>query len=297
MGDADDSYDFSSIDAFVAHLRDGDDLVLGNRFSGGIAPGAMPFMHRRFGNPVLTAISRAFFRSPAGDVYCGLRGFRRDAILRLDLRSTGMEFAIEMVVKASLHGLTIDEVPTTLSQDGRDRQPHLRTWRDGWRSLRFLLLYSPSWLFLYPGLAMMGLGGAVMTILGLRARTIGDVTFDVHTLLYAAVAFIIGYQAVIFSAGARLFAIAEGLLPASPGWTRLFKVVTLEVGIVSGLVLTAVGLAGSIYAVVKWGGSSFGRLDYATTLRLVIPSATLLAIGSQTVLASFFLSILGLRRR
>jgi len=297
MGDADGTYDFSRLDGFVERLRAGDDLVLGNRFSGGIERGAMPFLHKYLGNPALTLIARRLFKSPAGDIYCGLRGFRREAVRELDLRSTGMEFAIEMVVKSSIHGLRIAEVPTTLSPDARDRQAHLRTWRDGWRSLRFLLLYSPSWLFLYPGLAAMLAGTVATLLLALRARTIGGVTFDVHTLLYAAITVVIGYQAVIFFAGARLFAIAEGLLPTSRTWERLFRVVTLETGILVGFVLLALGLAGSVYEVVHWSNRSFGPLAYASTLRLVIPAAVLIALGSQTILASFFLSILGLRRR
>ncbi len=297
MGDADDSYDFSRLDDFVLRLREGNDLVVGNRFLGGIEPGAMPLLHRRLGNPALTLIGKRLFRTPCGDIYCGLRGFRRSAIQELDLRSTGMEFAIEMVVKASLHGLRVAEVPTTLEPDGRGRPPHLRTWRDGWRSLRFLLLYSPNWLFLYPGLVMMACGVAATVLLALRPRTIGGVTFDVHTLLYAVVAVIIGYQAVIFSAGAKLFAVSEGLLPPSPRWTRFFSVATLEIGLLVGALLVAVGLAGSIYAVVHWESASFGPLDYADTLRVVIPSAALLTLGSQTVLAAFFLSLLGLKRR
>jgi glycosyltransferase involved in cell wall biosynthesis len=297
MGDADDTYDFSRLDGFIAGLREGNDLVLGNRFSGRIERGAMPFLHRRLGNPALTFIAKKLFGSPVGDIYCGLRGFRRSAIQTLDLRSTGMEFAIEMVVKSSIHGLRITEVPTTLSPDDRTRQRHLRTWRDGWRSLRFLLLYSPSWLFLYPGLIAMLAGTAASALLAFRSRTIGSVTFDVHTLVYSAIAVVIGYQAVIFSAGARLFAIAEGLLPSSARWDRLFKVVTLEVGIAIGAVLLAVGLAGSLYEVVHWEHRSFGPLAYAATLRVVIPAAVLLALGWQTILASFFLSILGLRRR
>jgi glycosyltransferase involved in cell wall biosynthesis len=297
MGDADDSYDFSALDGFVAGLRAGNDLVVGNRFAGGIQAGAMPFLHRWLGNPILTFVARRFFGSPARDIYCGLRGFRRSAIERLDLRSTGMEYAIEMVVKSSLYGLRIEEVATTLSPDGRDRAPHLRTWRDGWRSLRFLLLYSPSWLFLYPGLALMAIGAVVNVLLAVRSRTIGGVTFEAHTMLYAAVLLIIGYQGVIFAAGARLFAITEGLLPADERWSRLFRFITLEVGIVIGVLCSAIGLAGSIYALLRWGDRSFGPFSYANTLRFVIPSATLLAIGSQTVLASFFLSILGLRRR
>jgi glycosyltransferase involved in cell wall biosynthesis len=297
MGDGDGTYDFSRIDGFVSRLRAGDDLVLGNRFAGGIERGAMPFLHRYLGNPALTFIARRMFRTPAGDIYCGLRGFRRSAIEELDLRATGMEFAIEMVVKSSLRRLRITEVPTTLSPDHRDREAHLRTWRDGWRSLRFLLLYSPSWLFLFPGLAAMAAGTAVTALLALRARTVGGVTFDVHTLLYAATTVVIGYQAVIFFAGARLFAIAEGLLPTNQTWDRLFRVVTLETGIIVGIVFLALGLVGSIYEVVHWSSRSFGPLAYASTLRLVIPSAVLLALGWQTILASFFLSILGLRRR
>lgn len=297
MGDADGTYDFSSLDGFVARLREGNDLVLGNRFAGGIADGAMPFLHRYLGNPALTFIAKRMFDTPAGDIYCGLRGFRRSTIQELGLRSAGMEFAIEMVVKSSLRGLRIAEVPTTLSPDPDDREAHLRTWRDGWRSLRFLLLYSPSWLFLFPGIAAMLGGTAVTTLLALRARTVGGVTFDVHTLLYAAITVVIGYQAVIFFAGARLFAIAEGLLPTSRTWDRLFAVVTLETGIVVGVLLLALGLTGSIYEVVHWSSRSFGPLAYASTLRLVIPSAVLLALGWQTILASFFLSMLGLRRQ
>lgn len=297
MGDADDTYDFSQLEGFMAGLRDGNDLVLGNRFSGGIERGAMPFLHRHVGNPALTFIAKKLFKSPVGDVYCGLRGFRRSAIQQLDLRSTGMEFAIEMVVKSSIRGLRVGEIPTTLSPDDRARRRHLRTWRDGWRSLRFLLLYSPSWLFLYPGLIAMIAGTAATVLLALRARTIGGVTFDVHTLLYSAIAVVIGYQAAIFSAGARLFAIAEGLLPTTPRWDRLFKLVTLEVGIAIGTALLAVGLAGSIFEVVHWKHRSFGPLAYASTLRVVIPAAVLIALGWQTILASFFLSILGLRRR
>jgi glycosyltransferase involved in cell wall biosynthesis len=296
MGDADDSYDLAHLDPFVAALRAGHDLVIGNRFAGGIEDGAMPFLHRYVGNPLLTLIAKRLFRIPAGDVYCGLRGFRKSAIEDLDLRSSGMEFAIEMVVKSSLQGLDVLEVPTTLSPDGRLREPHLRTWRDGWRSLRFLLLYSPSWLFLYPGAAAILVGTVVSCFLMVRARTIGSVTFDVHTLLYASIAIVIGYQAVIFSMGARIFAIAEGLLPATARWNRLFRIVTLEVGLLVGVVLLGVGLGISLYALVRWEGRSFGPLDYTSTMRLAIPAVTLLALGSETVLGSFFLSILGLKR-
>jgi glycosyltransferase involved in cell wall biosynthesis len=296
IGDADDSYDFSYLDPFVTRLRAGDDLVVGNRFSGGIERGAMPFLHRYVGNPLLTRIARRMFHTPAGDIYCGLRGFRKSKIESLDLRSTGMEYAIEMVVKSSLQGLRVAEVPTTLSPDARDREPHLRTWRDGWRSLRFLLLYSPSWLFLYPGAVVILIGAVASSVLIVGPHTIGGVTFDVHTLLYASVAIVIGYQAVIFSVGAKIFAVSEGLLPASARWDRLFRIVTLEVGLLVGVVLFGVGLAGSVYAFIHWEHRSFGPLDYTSTMRLAIPTATLMALGSQTILASFFLSILGLKR-
>ena len=296
MGDADDSYDFLHLDRFVERLRAGDDLVVGNRFAGGIERGAMPFLHRYLGNPALTFVARRMFRTPAGDVYCGLRAFRKSAIERLDLRSAGMEYAIEMVVKASLQGLRVAEVPTTLSPDGRAGEPHLRTWRDGWRSLRFLLLYSPSWLFLYPGAAAMAVGTALSCVLLAGPRTIGDVTFDVHTLLFTALAVVVGYQAVIFSVGAKIFAVAEGLLPAGARWSRLFRIVTLETGLCAGAALFAAGLGLSVYAFVHWERESFGPLDYSSTMRLAIPAVTLLTLGSQTILASFFLSILGLKR-
>lgn len=297
MGDADQSYDFAELDAFVDRLRDGYDLVVGNRFAGGIETGAMPKLHRHIGNPVLTRLGRLFFGCPIGDIYCGLRGFRRDAIVDLDLRATGMEFALEMVVKSTLKGLRVGEVPTILSVDGRGRAPHLRTWRDGWRSLRFFLLYSPAWLFLYPGLAAIVLGGTGMTLLAIRTRTIGDLHFDVHTLLYASILVVIGYQAVIFALSARLFAMSEGLLPPSRRLSRVLGVASLEVGVAAGTLLLAIGLGGSIYALLHWERHSFGRLDYEHTLRFVIPSAVLIALGSQTVLASFFLGILSLKRR
>lgn len=297
MGDSDESYDFGQLGPFLEGLRNGEDLVLGNRFHGGIAPGAMPFLHRHLGNPLLTRIARRVFRVPSGDVYCGLRGFRRSSILELDLRSTGMEFALEMVVKATLSGMRVSEVPATLATDGRDCPPHLRTWRDGWRSLRFLLLYSPRWLFLYPGLLLMALGFVVMVALLPGTITIGRVSFDAHTLLYASVAIVIGYQAIVFSAFARLFAMTEGLLPASLKVEWALRHITLEVGLVVGAILFSLGLIGSAFAVGVWESHSLGHLNYAHTLRIVIPSCTLLMLGSQTLLASFFLSILGLKRR
>ncbi len=297
MGDADDSYDFSSLGPFLDRLRAGYDLVMGNRFQGGIALGAMPPLHRYLGNPVLTFVGRLFFNSPVGDFHCGLRGFSKAAVARLDLRTTGMEFASEMVVKATLQRLRIAEVPTTLSRDGRNRPPHLRSWRDGWRHLRFLLLYSPRWLFLYPGALLMIAGVLVALLLLPRPRVIAGVAFDVHTLLYAAMAVIIGFQAIVFALFTKVFAISEGLLPEDARLDKLMNYVTLEVGVAVGLLLVILGLAGSIYAVAFWDQRSFGQLDPSRTLRFVIPSVTSLMLGCQVLLSSFFLSILGLRRR
>jgi glycosyltransferase involved in cell wall biosynthesis len=296
MGDADDSYDFTNLGPFLEKLRAGYELVMGNRFTGGIAPNAMPPLHKYLGNPVLTGIGRLFFRSPCGDFHCGLRGFSKAAIQRLDLRTTGMEFASETVVKASLHGLRITEVPTTLSVDGRNRPPHLRSWRDGWRHLRFLLLYSPRWLFLYPGLLLMLVGAVVSGWLLVGPRVVDGITLDVHTFLSAAMAIVIGYQTVIFAIFTKVFAITEGLLPEDPRLKTLFNYIRLETGIVAGALLLAAGIGLSIYALSFWGAHSFGSLDPSQTLRLVIPAVTLIALGLQTVLSSFFLSILGLER-
>jgi glycosyltransferase involved in cell wall biosynthesis len=296
MGDADDSYDFTNLGPFLEKLRAGYDLVMGNRFKGGIEPNAMPLLHKYLGNPVLTGIGRLFFRSPCGDFHCGLRGFSKAAIQRLDLRTRGMEFASETVVKASLHGLRITEVPTTLSVDGRNRPPHLNTWRDGWRHLRFLLLYSPRWLFLYPGLLLMLIGTAVSGWLLVGPRVVDGITFDVHTFLYAAIAIVIGYQTVIFAIFTKVFAITEGLLPEDPRLKTLFRFIRLETGILAGALLLATGIGLSIYALSYWGSTSFGPLDPLQTMHLVIPAVTLIALGLQTVLSSFFLSILGLER-
>jgi len=297
MGDADDSYDFTQITPLLEKLRSNYDLVLGNRYRGGILPGAMPPLHRYFGNPLLTTIGRVFFGGELGDIYCGLRGFNRQAILGLDLRTTGMEFALEMVVKAILHKLRVTEVATVLSPDGRSRPPHLRSWRDGWRSLRFLLLYSPRWLFLYPGLVLMLAGSIISARLLLGPQIIEGVSFDVHTLVYSALAIMLGYQSVIFAFFTKLFAITEGLLPEDPRLTRLFKYVSLESGLIAGAAMIIGGVAGSVYAVNIWKAHSFGALDPFHTLRIVIPAATLIVLGSQTILSSFFLSVLGLRRR
>jgi len=297
MGDADDSYDFSHVPRFVEQLRKGAHVVMGNRFRGGIQKNAMPALHRYLGNPGLTRLGRLFFHSPVGDFYCGLRGFRKDAYERMGLRTTGMEFATEMVVKATLLHLRIAEVPTTLAPDGRSRPPHLRTWRDGWRTLRFFLLYSPRWLFLYPGIALMLVGAALGLWLLPAARTVGGVTLDVHTLVYAATFVLLGFQAIAFACFTKLFAISEGLLPPDAALDKLFGYITLEVGLAVGAVLTMLGLGASIYAVSGWGAQHFGMLDYSRTMRIVIPAALCLTLGAQTIFASFFLSVLGMRRR
>jgi glycosyltransferase involved in cell wall biosynthesis len=297
MGDADDSYDFSNLMPFVEKLREGYDLVMGNRYRGGIAPGAMPPLHRYLGNPVLTGIGRLFFRSPSGDFHCGLRGFRRESVLALGLQTTGMEFASEMVVKATLMGQKIAEVPTTLSPDGRSRAPHLRSWRDGWRHLRFLLLYSPRWLFLYPGLLLMAIGLVAMVALLPGAVVIGSFAFDVNTMLYAAAAVFVGFQSVIFAVFTKVYGVSEGLLPEDERLTRLFSRVQLETGLVVGLLLALFGLAASVFAVADWGAQSFGELDPQQTLRLIVPAVLALTLGFQTILSSFFLSVLGLGRR
>jgi glycosyltransferase involved in cell wall biosynthesis len=298
MGDADGSYEFMAIDKFLAKLREGYDLVMGNRFKGGVAPGAMPFLHKWLGNPVLSWLGRLFFKSDVGDFHSGLRGFRRTPILALDLRTTGMEFASEMVVKASVHGLRITEVPVTLGPDKRGRPPHLRTWRDGWRHLRFLLLYSPRWLFLYPGVVLMVIGTLFLLWLLPGERAVGSVRLDVHTLVYAAAAVVLGYQSVIFAVFTKTFAISEGLLPEDPRLTRLYRYVTLETGIVAGIALVIVGLVLAAAAIGIWETQGFGPIvDVPRTLRVVIVSSLAITLGVQTFFASFFLSVLGLGRR
>ena len=294
MGDADDSYDFSAIGPLVDKLRQGYDLVMGNRFSGGIAAGAMVWSHRWVGNPVLTFISRVFFRTPVGDMHCGLRGFRKDAIDKLHLRATGMEFASEMVIKASLRRLRIAEVPVTLSPDGRSRPPHLRTWRDGWRHLRFMLLFSPRWLFLYPGLTLFVAGAVVGALLETGPKQIGPATFDIHTLLLAAFSCLIGYQLVVFAVFTKVFAMQQGFHPPNPGYTEMFRYMKLETGLAIGGLMLLAGVAGAVVAVWSWGAVGFGALDPRVTMREVIPAALLLTLGVQTIFASFFLSILGM---
>jgi glycosyltransferase involved in cell wall biosynthesis len=298
MGDADDSYDFANLEPFIVKLREGYDLVMGNRFAGGIKRGAMPFLNRYLGNPILTAVARLLFHRPAvHDFHCGLRGFNRDAVLSMNLRTTGMEFASEMVVKAVLNRLRIAEVPTTLSPDGRGgRPPHLRPWRDGWRHLRFLLLYSPRWLFVYPGILMMILGVAAMLWLLPGPRGVGGVVLDVHTLLFGAAGIIVGFQAVFLGVFTKIFGVVEGLLPHDRRLETAFRYVNLEVGLVVGAALLVGGLVLALYGVRLWEGSGFGPLDVSTTLRIVIPSVCLMVLGSQTILYSFVLSFVGLRR-
>jgi glycosyltransferase involved in cell wall biosynthesis len=300
MGDADDSYDFLEIPKFVAKLRAGADLVQGCRLPAGggrVLPGAMPFLHRWLGNPMLSLLVRHMFWVPVRDVYCGLRAFTRDFYDRLGMRCTGMEFATEMIIKSRIHGAHIAQVPITLHPDGRRAHPpHLKTFRDGWRTLRFFLLYSPRWLFMYPGLALILLG-LLGYALALPGVTIGRVTLDAHTLLFASLAVLVGYQSVVFAVFAKTFAIAEGLLPEDPRLTRAFKVVNLERGLLTGAGGALLGCALLLASVNQWRLTNFGTLDYAQTMRWVIPGVTLTALGVQTILSSFLVSIFGLSRR
>lgn len=300
MGDADDSYDFLDLSRFVGKLREGHDLVMGCRLpwgGGTIKPGAMPFLHRWWGNPMFTIMARRWFGAPINDVYCGLRGFSKALYERLNLRCTGMEFATEMIIKASLYDEKIAEVPITLHPDGRTAHPpHLKTYRDGWRTLRFFLMYCPRWLFVIPGLMLMGLG-VIGYAVAMPGVTINGVTFDAHTLLFASLAILCGYQSVLFAVFSKTFAVSEGLMPEDQRLNRFFKVMYLE----RGLLLSGAGLACGIgllvAAVYQWKLAGFGQLDYARTMRFVVPGATLTAISFQTILSSFFVSILGMRRR
>jgi glycosyltransferase involved in cell wall biosynthesis len=300
MGDADDSYDFGDVPKFVERLREGAELVQGCRLpSGGgrIMPRAMPFLHRWLGNPMFSLMVRHMFRSPLHDVYCGLRGFTRDFYDRLDPRCTGMEFATEMIVKAGVRGAKIAEIPITLWPDGRkSHPPHLKTFRDGWRTLRFYLTYSPRWLFLYPGIftILLGLVGYAVALPG---TTVWGVTFDAHTLLFASLAILCGYQSILFAILTKFFAIGEGLLPEDPRLTRLSKVVNLETGLLVGVLALLVGIGLLLGSINQWRLADFGRLEYAQTMRWVIPGVTLTVLAVQTILNSFFGSILGMRRR
>jgi glycosyltransferase involved in cell wall biosynthesis len=295
MGDADDSYDFTNLMPFVTELRNGADLVMGNRFQGGIAPGAMPPLHRYLGNPVLSFIGRLFFRSKIGDFHCGLRGFRRDSALALHLQAAGMEFASELVVKAALAGQRVTEVPTTLAKDGRSRPPHLHTWRDGWRHLRFLLLFSPRWLFFLPGLALLIAGLVIGAIVVPHPFRVGNVTFDVDTLVAASAMVVIGFQSVLFWLFTQVYAGSEGFLPEEPKVTRLLEKLSLERGLLLGAAIGAAGLAGLIASLLDWNGQKFSHLNYEHSLRLMIPAVTALMVSFQIILGTFFLSILGIK--
>ena len=300
MADADASYHFEHLPRFLPKLDEGYDLVMGNRFAGTIEPGAMPPLHRYLGNPVLSAAGRIFFHIPVGDFHCGLRAFRRDRILALNLRTTGMEFASEMVVKASLAGLRITQVPTTLSPDGRSRPPHLRSWRDGWRHLRFLLLYSPRWLFLYPGVTAFAVGFVLSLLLlpGPLPIHIGGAThtLDVDTLTYALGLVLIGAHITVFALSAKVFATQEGFLPRNAAYDRVFEYITLETGLLFGCFLLLLGAGLLAYAVYLWHAASFGDLSATRMLRLTLPSAACFMLGVEVIFASFFLSLLGLNR-
>jgi glycosyltransferase involved in cell wall biosynthesis len=297
MADADASYHFEHLPRFLPKLEQGYDLVMGNRFSGSIEPGAMPPLHRYLGNPVLSSIGRIFFRIPVRDFHCGLRAFRRDPILGLNLRTTGMEFASEMVVKSSLAGLRMTEVPTTLSPDGRSRPPHLRSWRDGWRHLRFLLLFSPRWLFYYPGIITFFVGLLISLWLLPGPQTIGRWTFDVDTLTYSLGLVLIGAHISVFAVSARVFGTQEGFLPPNPKFERIFNYINLEVGLIFGGTLLLIGLVILGYAVHIWHGAGFGDLSPQRMLRLTLPSATCFMLGVEAIFGSFFLSLLGMNRR
>jgi glycosyltransferase involved in cell wall biosynthesis len=299
MGDADDSYDFSRLDPFVERLRAGDELVMGNRFKGGIAEGAMPPLHKYLGNPVLSWIGQVLFRSPIGDFHCGLRGFNRKSIQNLHLQTTGMEFASEVVVKSTLGGLRVSEVPTTLDKDGRSRPPHLRSWRDGWRHLRFLLIFSPRWLFLIPGAAafVIGLFGTLFISFG--PIILGSVGFDVASQVYLAALTVVGYQSVLFAILTKIYAQHEGFrIPRSRNFDRLERRISLESGALVGLLIFLVGLGIAIWQFVEWSAAGFGALEPLDTLRTAVLSALLMMLGAQTIMAGMFLGVLnvGLKR-
>ena len=296
MGDADDSYDFEKLDAFVEKLRGGADLVMGNRFKGGISPGAMPPLHRYLGNPVLSFLGRLFFPIKVGDFHCGLRGFSRDAINALGLKATGMEFASEMVVKAALRDLRIEEVPTTLRPDGRTRAPHLKTWRDGWRHLRFLLLHSPRWLFLYPGLALVTLGVFGTAILAPGPVQVSPtLQLDFHSLIVACFAVILGAQLMLFGFVARQYAAVEGVLPPPTHLRGLMSGLNLELMLRMSLVLLLAGIAGSIWAVAYWAGTGFGSIQYSLVLRVLVISLTAIVVAVQAAASAFLASVFALR--
>lgn len=297
MGNSDDSYDFSALEGFVAQLRDGADLVMGNRFRGEVKPGAMPWKNRYIGNPLLSGIGRLLFRTPVRDFHCGLRGFSRAAFLRMDLRTTGMEFASEMVIKAMLLGMRVVEVPTTLAKDGRSRPPHLRPFRDGWRHLQFMLLFSPNWLFFYPGIALMLIGFLVGGAIVVNPVYLAGVRFSLGTLIYCMMMIEVGFQAVLFAVLSRAYAVQEGLVPQSARMQIVERVFSLESGILSGLALLATGASLVGYAVSVWSETGFGNLHVAQITRIAISSSLAISLGFEVILTSFLLSTLKLNVR
>ncbi len=296
MGDADDSYDFSNLMPYVTQLRAGYDLVMGNRFKGGVKKGAMPFLHKYLGNPVLSFLGRLFFKTNIKDFHCGLRGFSKEAYTKMGLKTTGMEFASEMVVKASLLNLKITEVPTVLSPDGRTRPPHLNTWRDGWRHLRFLLLYSPTWLFLFPGMVLMVAGLIISGVLLANPVTINGITFDVHTLLFSAGSVLVGFQFLLFYGLTKVYTVENELLPKPKKYDRWFSAFNLEKGLIIGALMVLVGIGLSFYAYFGWKHINYGDITNSQTFRVVIPAVTAILLGVQTILFSLFFSVLGLKK-
>ena len=299
MGDADDSYDFSSLGPLLEKLKAGQDLVMGCRMprgGGTILPGAMPWKHRWIGNPVLSFIGRLFFRCPVTDFHCGLRGFRKEAYEKMDLKTTGMEFASEMVIKATLKGMKISEVPITLHPDGRSRPPHLRSWRDGWRHLRFMMLFCPRWLFLIPGAVLAAAGAILLLLLSFGPVFLGPVRLDINSMLVAAMMLLVGFQLLYSAVFLRIYGFTQGFLPDQSDLRQLLRKITLEKGVIAGLLVGAAGGGLLLSAFGSWMKTGFGSLDPVASARLVVPAVTLLALGVQVVFGSFFLSSLGINR-
>ncbi len=297
MGDADDSYDFLDLNPFVEKLRAGYDLVMGNRFAGGIKPGAMPPLHQYLGNPVLSGLGRLLFKTPARDFHCGLRGFRKDAIERIDLQTTGMEFASEMVIKASINKLKVCEVPIILSPDGRDRPPHLRSWRDGWRHLRFLLSFSPNWLFLYPGFFLMAVGLIFSILVIITPIRIHQAIFDIHSLLLFNMLFLVGFNMALFSIQTHVYAYRAGLMPADPKFDKLARHFSLERGILLGVIVMLIGFIAAITVYLEWSRNNFNYMDTRLTMRQFIPAVFAIIMGAQILSSSFFISIMGIKTK
>jgi len=299
MADSDDSYDFSKLRPFVEKLQAGHDLVMGCRMpwgGGTVLPGAMPWKHRWIGNPVLSFIGRLFFKCPVTDFHCGLRGFTKAAYLKMDLRTTGMELASEMVIKATLQNMKITEVPITLHPDGRSRPPHLRSWRDGWRHLRFMMLFSPRWLFLIPGIALGAAGGFFLSLLAFQPLSLGPVVLDINSMLVAAMMLLVGFQLIYSAVFLRIYGFTQGFLPDQPQLRLWLRRITLEKGVITGMFLALTGFLLLLFATLKWKSTGFGALDPVSSVRQVVPAVTLLTLGVQVIFGSFFLSSLGINR-